>query len=45
MLFLSGSVSLVLNEKMEGVEEIEQLPEEKGSFEIRSSTTCQNVFP
>lgn len=29
---------------MKGVEEIEQLPEEKGSFEIGSSITCQNTL-
>lgn len=46
MLFLSDSVSLLLkiNEKIKGVEEMEQLPEEKGSFEIGSSTTYQNTF-
>lgn len=46
MLFLSGSVSLLLkrNEKMKEIEEIEQLLEEKRSFKIGSSTTCQNTF-
>lgn len=29
---------------MKGVEEIQQFQEEKGSFEIGSSTTCQNTF-
>lgn len=31
-----------MKKKVKGVEELEQLPEEKESFKIQSSTTCQN---